>query len=237
MSISQWSLKFKIILAVFGIIVVIIAIQSALTLVNTEKKRENFENDEKPNYKRAGATTDDKAKPTDKDIKLNILDTVETVFDKYYTHSPEKKSMVYDMLLRKDSLDEIKSKQEKGRDVSKVVMDMIKSKMNDISGITNIDKDHFENPDKETLDKVLKNIDKNLNYEIVNNHLEEISAKVKEIQMELKRTHNKAEVSDTKYDKPTEPPPRSVEKPTSKPPGKGDDTIEGFEQRINYAIY
>jgi hypothetical protein len=235
------STKFKIILAVFGIIILIFMIQSTVSYVNTEKKRETFANrketfendEEKQNMEndtgKANMTVSKEAKK-DKDIKLNILDTVEDAFDRYYKDAKDKKSMVYDMLLRKETFNEIKEKEDHGKDVKRVVMDIIKTKMNEINSITPIDKvDMYENADPKNTDKAMEKLQKTINYEIVKNHLDEIVTKVNEVQKELQKNQDFI------------PKTPVIEKFTDEPRHKGSkvshDIIEGFEQRINYATY
>jgi hypothetical protein len=240
------STKFKIILAVFGIIVLIFIIQSTVSYVNTEKKREtfanrreHFENDEeKPNMEQ-----DERAKDTgkpnmtvskevkkEKDIKLNILDTVEDAFDRYYKDAKDKKSMVYDLLLRKETFNEIKEKEEQGKDVRRVVMDIIKTKMAEINSITPIDNvDMYENADPKTTDKAMEKLQKTINYEIVKNHLDEIVTKVHEVQKELQKNQDFTPKSPVIE--------KFIDEPRHKGPKASHDVIEGFEQRINYATY
>jgi hypothetical protein len=113
--------------------------------------------------------------------------------------------------------------------------------------------DHFENSDK-ALDMVMEKLDKTINYEIINNHLEEIVTKVNQVQNELKKNpifvsdKKKTDKSETNtaaketyvdyfnsIDKFEEPKPSKSQPKTER--FQNNDMIEGFENRINYASY
>lgn len=211
------STKFKIILTIFGIVVIILIIQSAITFVNTEKKREHFENknadSEEPNIKPKTASKDASEKTTDakeraketaaspeektpapkpsKDVRITILETIDEVFDKYYPES-DKKPILFDMLLSREHFENIKDKQEKGVDVKDAIVDLIKKQMNLIEmNTTGAVKDTFENSDVKEAPKAgatSSSSSSSSGFDNIHKSLDEIVAKLSEVQSELKKT-------------------------------------------------
>ena len=157
----MFTAKMKIILVIFGIIVVLFALQSIFGMVSTEKKRERFENDESSkndndDKKESDALKERKASVNN--IKLSILESVEDVFEKHYPKAYDQKPLVFDMLLNKEAFEDIKDKHEDGKNITDVVYDYVKKHMQGIAEMKKDEafkiEDYYQDAAKDKLKKV-----------------------------------------------------------------------------------
>jgi uncharacterized protein (DUF433 family) len=231
--------KLKIILFIFAVVVGLYVIQFMVTSVSSatsSSKRESFEVDEKPNEEPANKK-DEKPKVDDpvsksrleKEVKLNILENVENVFEKFYPES-DKKPVVFEMLTRKETFEEIKDKYEKDTDgVALHIRNFIKKTMKDIEEQDASKPKTKEQYEQELMDKpidtILEKLDTDISTSKILSDLDELSTKISDLQEAVK----KMQAATPSAKKP------GVEKFTQ---GKKSNTgIEGFENRLNYASY
>lgn len=236
--------KLKIILFIFAVVVGLYVIQFMVTSVSSatssSSKRESFEVDEKPNEEPA-SKKEEKPKVDDtvsksrleKEVKLNILENVENVFEKFYPES-DKKPVVFEMLTRKETFEEIKDKYEKDTDgVALHIRNFIKKTMKDIEEQDAGKPKTKEQYEQELLmdkpiDTILEKLDTDISTSKILSDLDELSTKISDLQEVVKKMQAGGAPNSAK--KP------SVEKFTQ---GKKSSTagIEGFENRLNYASY
>lgn len=239
---SQLSTKFKIILIVFAVIIGLYAIQFFVTAYSNTSKRESFENDEddempndKPAPKQKAPAKKQKADPEpepskpaakekesiiDKEVKLNVLEQVESIFDKMYPNS-DKKPMVFDMLMNKEHFEELKEKYENGESLTKYIKNVVRNTMTSIEGskIDTFEEDGF--------DKALNNLEKSETRQRLVTQLDDIVTKITELQDEIKKLQTQADADEKK----------GAVKEKFSESSKPKKLIEGFENRINYASY
>jgi hypothetical protein len=235
--------KLKIILFIFAVVVGLYVIQFMVTSVSSatssSSKRESFEVDEKPNEEPANKK-EEKPKVDDtvsksrleKEVKLNILENVENVFEKFYPES-DKKPVVFEMLTRKETFEEIKDKYEKDTDgVALHIRNFIKKTMKDIeeqdAGKPKTKEQYEQELMDKPIDTILEKLDTDISTSKILSDLDELSTKISDLQEVVKKMQA-GSASSNSAKKP------SVEKFTQ---GKKSNTgIEGFENRLNYASY
>ena len=247
---AQLSTKFKIILIVFAVIIGLYVIQFIVSGMSSSSKREAFLNDDfddepnekskKRNHKKKKDSDDEhfdedndkKKKSTDKEVKLDILEKVEDVFNKIYPDS-DKKPVIFDMLTRKEHFDELKEKYESGEGIEKYVKNFVKQTMSKID-TDKIDEKKTESFE-EAMDKPFKHIDERLDKQESRSKLltdlEDLVTKIGKIQNEIRKIHDD-EPSAKKEEKQVD-----KKKDDKKEKFKDGSIIEGFENRLNYASY
>lgn len=175
-----------------------------------EKKEDDDDEEDKPKKKNASII--------DKEIKLNVLEQVENVFDKMYPNS-DKKPLIFDMLMNKEHFEELKAKHENGESMGKYIKKVIQQTMSNIEE----DKiDQFKEEDARPIDTILEKLDETESKQKLMSQLEDVVTKISHIQNELKKLG--VDAVDIKPEKP-------------KNDKSKKDLIEGFENRINYASY
>jgi hypothetical protein len=236
--------KLKIIFFVFAVVVGLYAIQYMVTSVTTSSssKKESFENDsgdEKPNEKAAKKDEVVSKSKLDKEVKLNILENVESTFAQLYPKS-DKKPMVFEVLTRQENFEEIKEKYEEDSEtVSSHIRKLIKKTMTEMDGSDDAKKEKTkEDYEQEMMDKPLKVVVERLEQEDMRTQilaeLDELTAKIATLQRDVKKLDAAA---DTK--KESQPPKKEStkkEEPVKKE-GFNSMMVEGFENRLNYASY
>lgn len=247
--------KLKIIFFVFAVVVGLYAIQYMVTSVtSSSSKKESFENDsgdEKPN---------EKAKPSpkkedvvskskmDKEVKLNILENVESTFAQLYPKS-DKKPMVFEMLTRQENFEEIKEKyEEDSESVSSHIRRLIKktmAEMEESDDTKNKKEKTKEDYEQEMMDKPLKVVVERLEQEDMRtrilSELDDLTAKIATLQRDVKKldapeTKKEAPKKDEASPAPSTPAPAPAPAPAAKKEGFSM-MVEGFENRLNYASY
>ena len=248
------STKFKIILIVFVVLIMLLGVQYLVQQLNASPKQRRTEHfqtslDDTPNE--AKETTKDSAekpleKESSKDAKLRILDQVQTVFDKY-SPSADQKAKIFDVLMNKEHFEELKTL--KPVDLEKYITDFVSDKL------TPKKKETFEHETDESEDK---DVDKDVDEELAQlQHLAKqatksidtfISPKKEEfvdsgkIVSELDEIIKKIEaiqkhVKDTEHVSSLVPP---APKPSVTAPAKKEKEsktlIEGFENRMQFAF-
>lgn len=250
---AQLSTKFKIILIVFAVIIGLYVIQFIVSGMSSSSKREAFSNDdfdEEPNEKPKKRDTkkkksdddehfeedDDKQKKSiDKEVKLDILEKVEDVFNKIYPDS-DKKPVLFDMLTRKEHFKELKEKYESGEGIDKYVKNFVKQTM------SKIESDKIDEKKTETFEEIMdkpfnhinESLDKQESRSKLLSDLEDLVTKIGKIQNEIKKIQDDepAKKEDKKDDKKKED-----KKDDKKEKFKDGSIIEGFENRLSYASY
>ena len=159
----------------------------------------------------------DRAKDEVRKLKLSILESVENVFDKQFPGS-EKKAAVFDHLLKKETFEEIKDKNDTGRPVNDIVQDMIYQHMKTIekmeSQVGNMG-DLYTTPGLDML-KPKEKFQENKDMEALKDQIKNLVKKVEE----MEKSTNKAS-----------------SKVSSAPATDSKSVIEGFENRYNYAAF
>ncbi len=153
----------------------------------------------------------------DKEIKLNVLEQVENIFDKMYPKS-DKKPIIFDMLMDKEHFEELKAKHENGESMGNYIKKVIQQTMNSMEK----DKiDQFKQEDDRPIDVIMEKLDESESKNKLMSQLEDVVTKISHIQNELKKIGLDAV---------------DVEPKTKSQKGN-KDLIEGFENRLNYASY
>lgn len=253
---AQLSTKFKIILIVFAVIIGLYVIQFIVSGMSSSSKREAFSNDEfdeEPNEKpkkrdhkkKKGDDDssehfddeDDKKKTaTDKEVKLDLLEKVEDVFNKLYPES-DKKPVIFDMLTRKEHFKELKEKYESGEGIDKYVKNFVKQTM------ANIESDKIDQKKTETFEELMdkpfnhinESLDKQESRSKLLSDLEDLVTKIGKIQNEIKKIQDDEPVKKTEAKK--DDPKKDDDKKKEKEKFKDGSIIEGFENRFSYASY
>lgn len=280
---SKLSTKLKVILIVFAVLIGFYAIQFVVTYVaNSSRSREHFENDgdsgdekptkkkkEKENFsekekKKEETNASDNDKVVDKQIKLNVLETVEDVFSKLFPDSSDKKPLVFNALMDKERFTQIKERyQNAGGDITSLVTNMIKRTMekfepeeeeeNAKDAIASMkpnmeaynDKE-VDDMDKKPLANIIEKMEEDESILRLRSQLDNVVEKIGDLKTELKkleedtqRRRNQERAEEMakmwKGEKFTEK-KTNEGKENAKPKAKGD-VVEGFENRINYAYY
>lgn len=237
--------KLKIIVFIFAVVIGLFAIQYMVTSVtNATSKKESFANDsgdDTPNEKKPAAKKDDAASKSkvDKEVKLNILETVETTFAQSYPDS-DKKPTVFEMLTRKEHFEDIKEKYEEDSEgVTSHIRKLIKKTMSDLEDGGEKKEKTKEEYEQELMDKPLQTVVERLEQEDMRtrilSELDELSAKIATLQRDVKKLDGPAAESKEKENE------KKVEAPKKETQGKKTESfsmmIEGFENRLNYASY
>lgn len=190
-----------------------------------KKSKESFNNEEKEKNDKEKTAK----KVSDKEVKLDVLEKVESVFSNLYPDS-DKKPVVFDMLTRKEHFEELKERYESGEGIDKYIKNFVKKTMSDIE-TEKIDSPPKPETFQETMDKpfnhIMDSLDKADSKSKLMSELDEVVTKIERIQNELKKIQDdepkKKPVPEKKKDKVVE--------------GFSDRGIEGFENRYNYASY
>lgn len=201
------STKLKIILIVFAVILGLFLIQYMVTTVANSSKRESFEEEAPP--KKAPKKDDSVTK-----LKLNVLETIEDVFEKSYKNS-DKKPVVFDMLMNKENFATLKEKYEESEgEVKSFVTDFVKSTMKKIDGASSAIEEETQKPMKKVEEKLAEAENK-----LMLEEFQEISERLDHVLESIAALKDQL----------------SAKMPKEKEAGK--KVIEGFENRINYAHY
>lgn len=283
------SSKIKVVLVIFGVLVLLFGLQAILGYVNTQKKRENFQEkadeDEREDVEEAPKTktkkmsksNEKKNKATDEEgtsvspktalpdvrsLRLSILECIEDIFDKKYPGS-DQKPVLFDMLLKKESFEEIQEKQLKGENVFDIVKSYVEQHMNAInkdekqhlgdedkveslpSGIDEFYKESIEAKRKATEKFVISSTSSspntNADLDVIKIQLSEIIAKVGKLQSDVESISINRTAGVV-----TSTIPSSIQNvtstassllPTSTTNKNNSVLIEGFENRTSYAMF
>ena len=192
------------------------------------KWKETFDVD--TNEKDTEKNSKDKGKPpvavSDKEVKLDVLEKVESVFSNLYPES-DKKPVIFDMLTRKEHFEELKEKYESGEGIDKYIKNFVKKTMSELE-TEKIDAPAKAETFEEAMDKpfnhIMDSLDKADSKSKLMAELDEVVTKIERIQNELKKIQD-------------DEPKKKSTAPTPIQDKKKEKIIEGFENRFNYASY
>lgn len=283
---SNLSTKLKVILIVFAVLIGFYAIQFVVTYIaNSSRSREHFENDgdsgdETPvkkkekkaekfsekEKKKEEPKASDNDKVVDKQIKLNVLETVEDVFGKLFPDSSDKKPLVFNALMDKERFTQIKERyQNAGGDITSLVTNMIKRTMEKFEpeeeeesakeaiasmkpNMEAYNDKEVEDMDKKPLTNIIEKMEEDENIMRLRSQLDNVVEKIGDLKTELKkleedtqRRRNQERAEEMakmwKGEKFTEKKAGEDKEPVKAKSKNKGDVIEGFENRINYAYY
>lgn len=237
--------KLKIVFIIFAVVIVLYVIQFVVSYVNSEKKREAFEEESKPSQKKdiKKSTEEEKAKNNDdklkfQDIRLEVLEAFEDVIsdlnkNKENTQSTSDKHVLFNTLLEKKD-DLVKAYQE--GNLKDLISNHITSSKEQTKEDTKKEQtqksENFVDPPPTPAESQLsKKMDKVLDQTVALTKIEEIVTLLSQARDELKNVAKEAFKQKEQFVQ------LEQEQKQQKKTEKFAQLLEGFENTKNYAYY